>query len=306
MLMALTPSTTAQDLPVSGPSTAENAALIVYVSRSGFDIWENGQRRHERQGCPVPSASLCLRKVNIDVSAGFANARSRFAAGDTPGTREAVRAASEAYDWRTLYNTLVRLKSASKHTHLYVAASPEIPSEVLGRVSALAGSRLEKASYETAKSFAQASRGRRTPLFEVGLFEGGEGSQPEFDHATKTIKALAAMTPVIVPGQPTAQGSLSAKVIHRVVRAHRKEIAHCYKLGLMGDPTLQGTVTIRFTISPTGNVVLAKIADSDVKDEEVATCIAGRVRNWVFPEPRGGDLVKVRFPFKLRPGKAAK
>ena len=34
-----------------------------------------------------------------------------------------------------------------------------------------------------------------------------------------------------------------------------------------------------------------------MNNAELETCVAGRVRTWVFPKPKGGGVVVVTYPF---------
>src|SRR5690606_15568496 len=61
----------------------------------------------------------------------------------------------------------------------------------------------------------------------------------------------------VVIGRPDASGALAAEVIRRVVSRHRAEVRFCYEQGLQQNPELEGRVTARFLIGPTGAVSTA-------------------------------------------------
>jgi len=105
--------------------------------------------------------------------------------------------------------------------------------------------------------------------------------------------------PNIVPGNPEVQGSLDKEIIRRVVRQHRGEIRYCYEQELQKNRGLAGRVTVRFTISATGSVVSAVVRDSTLNNAAVERCMTERIRRWVFPEPKGGGVVIVNYPFNL-------
>ena len=62
-------------------------------------------------------------------------------------------------------------------------------------------------------------------------------------------------------------------------------------------PKLNGKVAIKFVISPSGSVSTSSVAQSTANDTELETCVAGRVRTWTFPKPKGGGVVIVTYPF---------
>lgn len=97
------------------------------------------------------------------------------------------------------------------------------------------------------------------------------------------------------------QGSLDKEVVRRVIRAHLNQVKYCYQKGLLRQPKLQGTVRIQFTIAPDGTVAASRVMRSDLDDPAVGTCIASAVRSWRFPRPKGGGVVVINYPFRLRP-----
>lgn len=105
--------------------------------------------------------------------------------------------------------------------------------------------------------------------------------------------------PNIVPGNPNVQGSLDKEIIRRVVRQNRGAIKYCYEQELQKNKGLAGRVTVRFTISATGSVVSAVVSDSTLNNAAVERCMTNNIRRWVFPEPKGGGIVIVNYPFNL-------
>lgn len=105
--------------------------------------------------------------------------------------------------------------------------------------------------------------------------------------------------PKIVPGEPQVQGSLDREIIRRVVRQHRGEIKFCYESELQKNKGLGGRVLVRFTISATGSVVSAVVKETSLNNATVERCITDKIRRWVFPEPKGGGIVMVNYPFNL-------
>lgn len=102
------------------------------------------------------------------------------------------------------------------------------------------------------------------------------------------------------PLPPTVSTSaLSADVIRRVVRRHLAEVRSCYEQGLVSQPDISGTVSVRFVIGPTGSITAATVAGSNLGAARVDSCVASAVRRWTFPAPEGGGMVAVTYPFML-------
>jgi hypothetical protein len=56
-------------------------------------------------------------------------------------------------------------------------------------------------------------------------------------------------------------------------------------------------VVVQFTIGGTGKVDEAHIAQTEMNNEGVEGCIVRNVKTWVFPQPKGGGVVFVTYPF---------
>lgn len=106
----------------------------------------------------------------------------------------------------------------------------------------------------------------------------------------------------VVPGRSEIQGQLDREVIERVIRQHRREIVSCYETELQRNPGIEGRVTINFVIDPSGQVARSGIASTTLNNSNVENCITLRVRRWRFPEPKGGGLVTVNYPFTFVSG----
>ena len=94
-------------------------------------------------------------------------------------------------------------------------------------------------------------------------------------------------------------GSLSKDVIRRVVHRHLNEVKFCYERELASRPDLSGRVSIKFLINGMGAVQSSAATDSTLGNAALDTCIAMAVRRWTFPQPEGGGVVIVTYPFQL-------
>ncbi|MFO8073676.1 MAG: AgmX/PglI C-terminal domain-containing protein [Polyangia bacterium] len=86
-----------------------------------------------------------------------------------------------------------------------------------------------------------------------------------------------------------------AKVINRRIGA----IKGCYERALKRDPSLQGKVTVQFTISGSGRVTNARATSCEV-GAAVCSCITSSFKRFRFPPPEGGS-VTFQMPFLFTP-----
>ncbi len=103
----------------------------------------------------------------------------------------------------------------------------------------------------------------------------------------------------ITSSEPMVMGSLDKELIRKVIHANRNQIRYCYESQLNRFPKLNGKVAVKFVISPSGTVASSAVAQSTMSPSvpEMEACVAGRVRTWVFPKPKGGGVVVVTYPF---------
>lgn len=106
----------------------------------------------------------------------------------------------------------------------------------------------------------------------------------------------------VTPGTPEIRGQLDREIIQRVIRQHRREVRTCYESQLQANPDLSGRVIVAFVIDPTGAVAGADIGSSTLGNSAVEQCLRTRVTRWRFPEPRGGGIVRVSYPFVFTSG----
>jgi hypothetical protein len=107
-------------------------------------------------------------------------------------------------------------------------------------------------------------------------------------------------TPTLTQGAVTVNGRLPPEVVQRVVRQSFGRFKLCYENRLRNDPTLTGTVTMRFVIDAHGSVNGAPNVASTIGDASVGSCIARALSNMSFPAPDSGTVVVV-FPITFTP-----
>jgi hypothetical protein len=128
---------------------------------------------------------------------------------------------------------------------------------------------------------------------------GGGGSGSGYGRGAGGLSGRRTKAPQIRSGSAMVKGSLSKDIIRRIVHRHINEVKFCYERQLAKRPDLSGRVSIKFIISGTGAVQMSAVAASTVGDPQVENCIAQAVRRWTFPQPEGGGIVIVTYPFML-------
>jgi TonB family protein len=110
-----------------------------------------------------------------------------------------------------------------------------------------------------------------------------------------------AAVPDIIPGVADVRGSLDKEIIRRIIHRHLNEVRFCYEEQLAHQPHLGGRVGVQFTISGRGQVITSVLQSSTLANRAVETCTVNAVRRWEFPQPQGGGLVMVSYPFLFTP-----
>ncbi|WP_437893614.1 AgmX/PglI C-terminal domain-containing protein [Sorangium sp. So ce124] len=106
--------------------------------------------------------------------------------------------------------------------------------------------------------------------------------------------------PQVRMGATQVSGRLPPEVIQRIVRQNFGRFRLCYERGLQRDEGLQGRVTVRFTIDPSGALANARDGGSDLPDSATVSCVVRAFRDLTFPAPEGGS-VDVVYPILFTP-----
>lgn len=123
-----------------------------------------------------------------------------------------------------------------------------------------------------------------------GTRPGGGGSGGEFRE--KESGSLAS-----VGGEAIILGGLDKSLIDAVIKQNLSRIRYCYQRELVRSPSLAGRVTVRFIIAKDGSVSSATTKTSSLGAPNVESCINSKFMQFRFPEPKGGGIVIVTYPF---------
>jgi hypothetical protein len=96
------------------------------------------------------------------------------------------------------------------------------------------------------------------------------------------------------------EGGLDREIIAQYIKSQLGHILACYERQLAARPELHGKISIKFTISGTGQVVTQNIAETEMKNQPTESCMLSKVAQWKFPEPKGGTKVMVTYPFMFK------
>jgi len=170
-------------------------------------------------------------------------------------------------------------------------------SDVLGSgtgsgdvAAALAGARgVSIATADSVGARAGGGAGRTAGIGDVGTSGGGK-------------VALAGKGDAKVSGQVSAaapevdSADVDRAALSRYIRDRLGAIRGCYERELKRNPALKGKVVVRFNITPAGRAGDVKIEENTLGSPEVASCITGLMRSWIFPF-KPPDEVPVQYPF---------
>jgi hypothetical protein len=95
------------------------------------------------------------------------------------------------------------------------------------------------------------------------------------------------------------KGSLSKSEVSRVVNSHIHAIQACYEKALLGNQSLSGRIVFDWTVTTSGHVKGVRVRSSTLGSSKVSGCINKEIKRWVFPRPKGGDVL-ITYPFLFR------
>jgi len=98
-------------------------------------------------------------------------------------------------------------------------------------------------------------------------------------------------------GAVSGEGSMDPDEIRAVVRSHHSDLQRCLNQAHAGQRRIVGKSSIRWVIDQAGRVTSAELVTSTHGVPALDACLIERVREWRFPEPTGGGIAIVTYPF---------
>jgi len=124
---------------------------------------------------------------------------------------------------------------------------------------------------------------------------GGKGGRYGIGAAGKFKKRGSSIK--IRTGKASIKGALDKSIIARIIKKHYSQIRYCYQRELNRNPKLYGKISVKFTISARGTVSSSVVKVSTMKNASVEQCVAKVIKRIMFPQPKGGGVVVVTYPF---------
>lgn len=141
---------------------------------------------------------------------------------------------------------------------------------------------------------------KRPPPHNTGLCAGAAEPVPPGHKAFGMIGLTGSSPPPDLfandAGVPAA--TLDRQALKEEVRAHMPEILACYEAARQRQPSLGGTVSVRFTVAPDGTVSGAR-ADDALGAPTMARCLEKAVSSWTLAL-RPASPVTITFPFTFK------
>lgn len=99
---------------------------------------------------------------------------------------------------------------------------------------------------------------------------------------------------------PEVDGALATDVVQGVIRPRSEgQFPRCFEKMGLEDPKLDGQITLRWVISPTGEVVNSNVVKSTLDNRTVENCLRRHIFGWKFPKPDGDGVVRVHYSFEF-------
>src|SRR5690606_4360549 len=97
------------------------------------------------------------------------------------------------------------------------------------------------------------------------------------------------------------RGGLDPAVIRQIIEERLPEVRYCYEKALLESKNLKGKISASWTISAQGGVLDLSTASEEVQDTVLHPCLREQMNQWKFPQPKGGGVVHVKYPFVFNP-----
>jgi hypothetical protein len=130
---------------------------------------------------------------------------------------------------------------------------------------------------------------------------GGEGGFGKSYVGSGGIGGGKSLSDVRLGKDIELDGGLDRAVVKATIAKYLSQIQACYERGLRLKPHLAGLVSMDFEIAGSGKLNYARVKTSTLDFPETEKCISQAMLSWQFPQPVGGTLVKVNYPFTLKP-----
>ncbi len=164
--------------------------------------------------------------------------------------------------------------------------------------SGTSGAATSSSSGDVSSGGASGGNTTTTALPDSGDLQGAKlGSSTHSEVETKGDGG-----PKAGPGH-TQEPGRSRQDIQTIIMARRDEARACYDKGLKDHPGIEGDLTVKWTIDPTGKVTDASVdsSKSTINEPGVGACIVEIIKKVSFAPSKGGFETRANYPFNFHP-----
>jgi TonB family protein len=144
------------------------------------------------------------------------------------------------------------------------------------------------------KAELESKKGTRTT--DVGIKTEEVKSTKVTQLASSGSVSISSQPPQIT-GESASSADRSQTAISQVVNRETQRLKRVYEEWLKRDPALNGRLTVKFVILPSGSVSSVSVVKSTTENAEFDETILRYIRRWQFPPVDGGSPVEVVYPF---------
>lgn len=95
-------------------------------------------------------------------------------------------------------------------------------------------------------------------------------------------------------------GGIPRNIVLKRLKAYNREVRNCYERALLVRPSLKGRLTLRWTISATGQTSKLLIMNSQLKMPSLERCVSDTIQAISWPRAANGQPTIVNYPFEFQ------
>jgi tRNA A-37 threonylcarbamoyl transferase component Bud32 len=107
----------------------------------------------------------------------------------------------------------------------------------------------------------------------------------------------AETNPALAMPAEATPGTVDAKGIAAIARAHAGEVRECFGQARMYNPDVKGRITVRAWVAPDGTATSSSLGGSSAHDARLEGCVVSTFGRWIFPAPAGGVSGSATYTF---------
>lgn len=127
----------------------------------------------------------------------------------------------------------------------------------------------------------------------------GEGTY-QAGQLGKGIQAGTSPSIQLVKKEIEIKGGLDPAVIKQIIEERLVEVRYCYESVLLSKSEISGKLATSWTIQADGSVANIQSNSKEILERDLHNCVQDRIKAWKFPQPKGGGVVHVKYPFVFR------